>query len=295
MEKTISDLHGIDISSYQANMSATAMNAFDFVILKIADGRTKDWCFDKFYSRAQVPLGAYVYSYATTEERAREEALKAIEFAQGKKLPLGIYIDIEEQSQLALRDSVLTAVVKAFCDTIKSHGYLAGAYGSNDNLWGKVGAAYLGKDVMVWNACWRKSEPSVKCDIWQTGVGKISGYGDDVDKDVGMSERFAALVNGEPSPEPAPEPTPTPTPEPSGGAVEVTVTLPILKDGDQGFYVKLMQTALIAKGFNCGWMGADGWFGENSKIALYKFRQSIGIVSSDVCCDGETWKKLLEV
>lgn len=290
MEKTISDLRGIDISSYQANMSAAAMNAFDFVILKIADGRTKDWCFDKFYSQAQVPLGAYVYSYATTEERAREEALKAIEFAQGKKLPLGIYIDIEERSQLALRDSVLTAVVKAFCDTIKSHGYLAGAYGSNNNLWGKVGASYLGKDVMVWNACWTKREPSVKCDIWQPGVGKISGYGGDVDKDVGMSERFAALVNGEPSPKPAPGPTPTPTPEPSGKTCVVTAEYPVLEYDPyhKSVWVKTMQNFLIEHGEDVGWMGADGFFGEQTKNALHEF-------CGKTICDGDVWKKLLEV
>jgi hypothetical protein len=49
-----------------------------------------------------------------------------------------------------------------------------------------------------------------------------------------------------------------------------------------------MQTALIAKGYNCGWMGADGWFGEQTKIGLYQF-------SGKVECDGEVWKKLLEV
>ena len=276
-------MKGIDISSYQANMSATAMNAFDFVILKIADGRTKDWCFDTFYSKAKIPVGAFVYSYATTEERAREEALKAIEFAQGKKLPLGIYIDIEEQSQLDLRDSVLTAVVKAFCDTIKSNGYLAGAYGSNDNLWGKVGAAYLGEDVMVWNAFWRKSEPSVKCDIWQTGVGKISGYGGDVDKDVGMSERFAALVNGEPSPEPSPEPKPTPDPQPDAPAVD-TFTLacvPVLRKGDVSNAVMAMQGELLALGYSCGgkrkWCGhevADGIFGNVTEESVRSFQRS---------------------
>lgn len=275
-------------------MPASALNSVDFAILKISEGTSwVDPQFDSFYDMATIPLGAYVYSHAVTEADARAEARKAISLARGRKLPLGIYMDVEEQKQLALRDSELTAVVKAFCDEVKAGGYRAGAYGSAGNLWAKVGPSYLGDDVIVWNAQWG-SRPRIG-DIWQfTSSDKIPGYSERVDGNKVLSERFARIV-AEDAPEPSPEPTPTPTPQPQGDTCKVTVTLPILKDGDQGFYVKLMQTALIARGYDCGWMGADGWFGENSKIALYKFRQSIGIVTSDVYCDGETWKKLLEV
>ena len=280
---SISDLRGIDISSWQAGMSASALNSVDFAILKISEGQSwVDPQFDTFYNAATIPLGAYVYSHAVTEAEARAEANKALSLANGRKLPLGIYMDVEESKQLALRDSELTAVVKAFCDTVKAGGYRAGAYGSNGNLWAKVGVDYLGSDAIMWTAQWG-GRPQ-KGDVWQfTASDHIDGYSERVDGNKVLSERFARLIT-----EDTPAPEPTPTPEPTGGTVEVTANLPILKDGDKGYHVKLMQTALIAKGFNCGWMGADGWYGEQTKIALYQF-------SGKVICDGEVWKKLLEV
>ena len=283
MSKSISDLRGIDISSWQAGMSAPALNSVDFAILKISEGQSwVDPQFDTFYNAARIPLGAYVYSHAVTEADARAEAQKALSLANGRKLPLGIYMDVEEQKQLALRDSELTAVVKAFCDTVKSGGYRAGAYGSNGNLWAKVGVDYLGSDAIMWTAQWG-GRPQ-KGDVWQfTASDHIDGYSERVDGNKVLSERFARLIT-----EDTPAPEPTPTPEPTGETCEVTATLPILKMNDHNNYVKLMQTALISKGYNCGWMGADGWFGEQTKIALYQF-------SGKVECDSEVWKKLLDV
>ncbi len=283
MSKSISDLRGIDISSWQAGMSASALNSVDFAILKISEGQSwVDPQFDTFYNAARIPLGAYVYSHAVTEAEARAEANKALSLANGRKLPLGIYMDVEEQKQLALRDSELTAVVKAFCDTVKAGGYRAGAYGSNGNLWAKVGVQYLGDDVIMWTAQWG-GRPQ-KGDVWQfTASDHIDGYSERVDGNKVLSERFARLIT-----EDTPAHEPTPTPAPTGETCDISVTLPILKMNDHNNHVKLMQTALIGKGYNCGWMGADGWYGEQTKIALYQF-------SGKTYCDGEVWKKLLEV
>lgn len=283
MSKSISDLRGIDISSWQAGMSAASINSVDFAILKISEGQSwVDPQFDNFYRMATIPLGAYVYSHAVTEAEARAEARKALELAAGRKLPLGIYMDVEESKQLALRDSELTAVVKAFCDTVKAGGYRAGAYGSNGNLWAKVGVDYLGADVIMWTAQWG-GRPA-KGDIWQfTSSDKISGYKERVDGNKVLSERFARIITED---APAPSPTPEPTPEPQGETCEVKATMPIIREGDHNNFVKIMQTALIAKGKNCGWMGADGWYGEQTKIALYEF-------CGKTICDGDVWSKLL--
>lgn len=285
---TISDLHGIDISSWQAGMSAASLNSVDFAILKISEGSSwVDPQFSTFYDMAKIPLGAYVYSHATTEAEARSEANFALGLANKKKLPLGIYIDVEEQKQLALRDSELTAVVKAFCDTIKAGGYRAGAYGSNGNLWAKVGVDYLGADVIMWTAQWG-GRPQ-KGDVWQfTASDHVDGYGERVDGNKVLSERFAQLVVDNPET----DPSPVPSPDPSDGMV--TVKLPTLKYGDKGLHVKIMQTALIGKGFSCGWMGADGWFGDQSKIALHEWQKKNGIEDKEVKCDAASWEKLLE-
>jgi peptidoglycan hydrolase-like protein with peptidoglycan-binding domain len=59
-------------------------------------------------------------------------------------------------------------------------------------------------------------------------------------------------------------------------------------------WVKLMQTALIGKGFNVGWYGADGEYGQQTKIGLYQFQQKNGLEADNICGQA-TWKKLLEV
>lgn len=288
---SISDLRGIDISSWQKGISPASINSVDFAILKISEGQTwVDPCFDEFYNAATIPLGAYVYSHATTEAEARAEATHALHLANGRKLPLGIYIDVEEQKQLALRDSVLTAVVKAFCDTIKEGGYRAGAYGSNGQLWAKVGLSYLGDDVIMWTAQWG-GRPS-KGDVWQfTSTDRVDGYGGNVDGNKVLSERFGQLVVAK---EEAPAPYNPGIPDYKDDCCEVSAKMPIIKYGDKGLHVKIMQIALIGKGFSCGWMGADGDYGQQTKIGLYQFQQAKGIKTDNIC-ESQTWNKLLEV
>ena len=62
-------------------------------------------------------------------------------------------------------------------------------------------------------------------------------------------------------------------------------------------WVKLMQTALIGRGFNCGWYGADGEYGQQTKIALFQFQQknSDKVGKADMVCGQRTWGALLGV
>ncbi len=73
----------------------------------------------------------------------------------------------------------------------------------------------------------------------------------------------------------------------------VSVKLPVIQYGDASMWVTLMQTALIGRGFNCGWYGADGEYGQQTKIALYEFQKKRGL-TTDCVCGQSTWKKLLE-
>lgn len=277
-------MKGIDISSWQRGLVSLPV---DFAIFKISEGRSwSDPCFDEFYDLAKregVPVGAYVFSYATTEEIARQEANKALSLLKGRYLPLGLYIDVESAEMLALSDSKLTAVVKAFCDTVRDAGYIAGAYGSSGQLWAKVGPSYVG-DIIVWAASWG-AKPSISCDLWQyTDNERISGYNGPVDGDEALSERFIALVNGT---TPAPAPAPAPTDD------YIKIKMPVVKYGDKGNAVKLMQTLLIMKGCSCGWTGADGDFGPKTEGALVMFKSKNGLTGET--CDPQTWAALLEV
>lgn len=282
MSKTMQDVRGIDISSWQAGLDLEKLG-IDFAILKISEG--KSWVdpqFDTFYTSATVPVGAYVYSHATTVQLAEQEAEKALSLLNGRHCPLGVYMDVEAAEQLMLSDSQLTDVVNAFCNVIRAGGYIAGAYGSEGNLWSKVRPSALDSGTLIWVAKWSSMRPSMPCDIWQyTDQARLDYYSGNLDGDEAVSDRFIALVCGN-------APAKDADPKPNGDFCEVSVKLPVIKFGDQGNHVKLMQTALIAKGMNCGWMGADGWYGEQTKIALYQF-------SGKTVCDGEVWAKLLNV
>jgi len=80
---------------------------------------------------------------------------------------------------------------------------------------------------------------------------------------------------------------------PKPNTVDVTVTLPIINYGDTGFHVKLMQTALIGRGFSCGSWGADGDYGTQTKIGLYEFQKAKGL-TTDFVCDSDDWTALLK-
>lgn len=305
----ISYIHGIDISSWQRGLNVASLKeqGVDFAILKVGEGKTfADPCFDEFYNQAVsagIAVGAYFYSHATTVDDAISDAKRALMLVKGLSLPLGIYMDVEEPSQMKLRDSELTAVVKAFCDTIRDGGYKSGAYGSLGNLWAKVGPSYLGSDVIVWIAAWSNSAPKFG-DIWQnTDSAHFSGYSGNIDGDQALSTRFIAMVNGssdEPTPQPAPEPTPEPSPEPSDGTFAIS-GIPVIKYGDTGDKVKALQGELIANGYPCGgkrdWRGAekpDGIFGNVTQESVRSFQRSKRIKDTGIA-DKETRKALLGV
>ena len=75
-------------------------------------------------------------------------------------------------------------------------------------------------------------------------------------------------------------------------AQAVTITLPTVKYGDKGMFVKILQTALMERGYPCGWMGADGEFGQKTKKALIRFQDEHRL-TTDGICGTKTWKALL--
>lgn len=125
------------------------------------------------------------------------------------------------------------------------------------------------------------SSDAVRKNSYNLGTSYIAGFG---------RPNWSVFEDGG-----ADEPTPTPSPEPEPpkqDTCEVTVKLPVIKYGDASMYVKVMQTLLIGRGFNCGWYGADGEYGQQTKIALFQFQQKNGL-ETDCICGQKTWAKLL--
>lgn len=73
-----------------------------------------------------------------------------------------------------------------------------------------------------------------------------------------------------------------------------TVTLPVLRRGDKGAAVKVLQKLLIANGYSCGKYGTDGDFGNATEKALKAYQKANGLAVDGVCGNA-TWSKLLGV
>ena len=129
------------------------------------------------------------------------------------------------------------------------------------------------------------SSDAVRKNNYNLGISYIAGFG---------RPNWAVFEGGVADDEPEPAPKPEP---PKQETCEVTVTLPVIEYGDASMYVKLMQTALIGRGFNCGWYGADGEYGQHTKIALFQFQQKNAdkVGEADMVCGQRTWKALLGV
>lgn len=133
------------------------------------------------------------------------------------------------------------------------------------------------------------SSDAVRKNTYRLGDSYIAGFGRP-NWEIFSSNSTIPTTTGENTKPSAPEPNKQET-------CSVTLTLPVIKYGDEGLWVKLMQTALIGRGFNCGWYGADGEYGQQTKIALFQFQQKNAdkVGEADMVCGQRTWKALLGV
>lgn len=196
---------GIDISHYQEGLDLSQLkdSEYRFVILKLSEGRTlADPGFDKFYAAAEangIPVGAYVYSHATNASVATEEAVRALSLLRGRKLPLGLYMDVETSEQMQIPKEQLKETVMAFVKTVSNAGYRAGIYGSEYNVFARLSTEDF-KDYTLWVAHYGQ-KPAIYCDLWQkTDKGSFPSYYGRVDVDEVMSDRMKRIIEAKPVP-----------------------------------------------------------------------------------------------
>lgn len=182
---------GIDVSQWQGNIDwSQARTAVSFMIARAGFRGTsgkiaKDPTFLRNIAGAKangVTTGAYFYSAATNEAQAVEEASLAIEqvrAAGGVSLP--IFIDMEDSTQAGLSNEERTAVINAFCNTVRAAGYTPGLYASTNWLSTKINTGSL--NCMIWCAQWNsKCTFGGNYGIWQySNKGTIPGIRGAVD------------------------------------------------------------------------------------------------------------------
>lgn len=130
-------LKGIDVSHHQGEIDWEAVkeDGIDFAIIRCGYGQDMVSQDDKYWkanadgcTEYEIPFGTYLYSYATTPEKAIGEAKHVLRLVKGYNLQYPIYLDIEDSSQRGLTAKQLAAIAKAFVDTIEEAGYEAGIY-----------------------------------------------------------------------------------------------------------------------------------------------------------------------
>ena len=57
----------------------------------------------------------------------------------------------------------------------------------------------------------------------------------------------------------------------------------MLRKGDQGEAVREMQAALMVRGYDLGWWGADGIFGKQTLAAVKAFQKDCGLKADGIC------------
>lgn len=241
-------MKGIDVSVHNGNIDwqKVKSSGIDFAILRAGYGRElsqKDARFEENYRNAKaagIPVGAYWYSYATSEDEARIEADVFLSVIKGKQFEFPVYFDVEEKKQFDLGKEKVSAIMRAFLEKVEAAGYFVGLYGSASSL-----TTHTADDIKnrytIWLAHWvNQTDYSGTYALWQySDKGSVSGINGNVDLDICTTD-FPTIIkanglNGF-GKSPTPEPEKIPTPEPDN---KVNVTVQIGSDNYKGTLEKI--------------------------------------------------------
>lgn len=126
-------LKGIDVAKWQGNIDWKRVKAagVQFAILKAIDkSGSVEGKFEKNYIGAvsqNIPVGVYNYSYATSVEKAVQDANNMLKAIKGKDIKVKVWLDVEDQCQKKL-GSRLLSIINAYKEVITNAGYEFGVY-----------------------------------------------------------------------------------------------------------------------------------------------------------------------
>lgn len=195
---------GIDVSNAGqgkiADWSKAAKN-IDFAIIKCGYGSDytdqDDVQFKTNVAACQkygVPFGVYLYSYATSVEKAKSEAAHALRMIKGLKLDYPVFLDLEESRISALGKAKILEITKAFCYEIEKAGYQYGTY-ANKNWFTNYLTDKWYDSKIKWVAQYNNSMTYTgTVDIWQySSTGSVPGINGNVD----MNYCYTSFVKGD--------------------------------------------------------------------------------------------------
>lgn len=270
---------GIDCAKWQGAIDWAKVKkaGVQFAILKVTQkNNTVESAFEKNYKGCidqGIPVGVYRYVYAKTAAAATAEAKAIVSVLKGKKIPCGVWLDMEDSSIRGIGKSALNAVIAAERQVLEAAGYQVGIY-CNQNWYNSV--LDVDKlDLPFWIAKYgtnngkQQAKPVVKSKHtlwgWQySSVGRVSGISGSVDVNVAYQAPGAV----------------------SGG----TAASNLLRKGDRGEAVQLLQQRLTI----CGWtLTADGIWGAKTDSAVRGYQYKAGL-TVDGIVGPKTQTKLIQ-
>ena len=186
---------GIDVSKWNGNINWTAVknSGVSFVIIRcgyrgsstgvmVEDPKFKTNI--KGATDAGLKVGIYFFSQAITDVEAVEEASMTIGLIKNYKISYPVFLDVEDSGGRGDRidSNTRTAVIKAYCETLKNSGYTAGVYANKSWLSGKMNVGSLSA-YKIWLAQYNTQPTySGKYDMWQySSKGSVSGINGNTD------------------------------------------------------------------------------------------------------------------
>lgn len=267
----------VDVSSYQgrpdwARVSADGVRG---AILRVRDSKGVDGSFGYNYQACgeqRIARGAYRFSYALTVAQARIEAQEVLRTLDGRKLELGVWLDLEWGTQRALGSSKVKQLAKAWMQVIRAAGYACNIYCNLDwyrNVCGGLKAEY-------WIARYPQNDtgsmvsslrPNVGEIGWQySRKGRVAGIRGDVDLDAWYGELQIIPGTGKPQ-----------NPYRDSGKVLKYNRLKVNVVREE---VRWLQWELREAGYQ---LQIDGRFGPETDLALRAFQAAHGLQVDGRC------------
>lgn len=191
---------GVDLSRWNSvtDWSAVAKDGISFAILATRGKGAEDVTFRPNAIGAAkhgIRIGAYIYSYAKTEEEAIAEADFVLKTVKDYPISLPIFFDAEDENTTGtLSKAEVARLVNAFCGRIKEAGYYPALYCNEHWIANKIDMSAVNWDV--WVARYADQYTYKKATIWQqSSKGSVNGITGNVDIDY-MFRDYSDKVDG---------------------------------------------------------------------------------------------------
>ncbi len=198
--------NGIDVSYAQGKIDWSKLkDKVDFAIIRCGFGGDytnqddSQWLNNvRGCEKYGIPYGVYLYSYATTVEKAKSEAKHVLRLIKGKKFDFPVFLDLEEEQIRRLGKAKILEISKTFCYEIEKAGYVFGTY-SNKNWFTNYLTDPWYDSKIKWLAQYYKQVTyQGSYHIWQySSSGKLDGIKCNVDLNRSYVSFLKGDVNGD--------------------------------------------------------------------------------------------------